>query len=182
MYRANEALPNGEHPGARRGGGDRRPPRERGSALTTQATTNPIATSSFAQELRQAREAAGLSQSRLAARAGYDHSYVSRLESDSRSPTRDAVLSLANAMGLDEFQRDRLLVAAGFLPVRVENLLASEPVVSEAFSVLNNGSLPRDVREDLRSAIRMAIRQAQRAVGGWDASHATMMSSVSSAD
>jgi transcriptional regulator with XRE-family HTH domain len=138
------------------------------------------AESNFAATLRQAREAQGLSQSRLAARAGYDHSYVSRLESDSRSPTRDAVLNLASAMGLDEYRRDRLLASAGFLPVRVENLLASEPVVSEAFTVLSDGSLPRDVREDLRDAIRMALRQAQRAVGGWDAG--SRMTSVANAD
>lgn len=165
MYRANEALPNGEHPGARRGGGDRRPPRERGSALTTQATTNPIATSSFAQELRQAREAAGLSQSRLAARAGYDHSYVSRLESDSRSPTRDAVLSLAAAMRCDEVETDRLLASAGFLPLDVANLFQPELVLVDAYKTLTDPAVPADVREDMRSAIAMAVRQGERAMG-----------------
>ncbi|MEZ4523732.1 MAG: helix-turn-helix transcriptional regulator [Thermomicrobiales bacterium] len=134
----------------------------------------------FAFALRQAREAAGLSQSRLAARAGYDHSYVSRLESDSRAPTREAVLSLSNAMGLADVERDQLLAAAGFLPVRVENLLANEPVVGEVFAALNDGSLPGDVREDLRSAIRMALRQAQRAVSGWQ-SH-DVVSTAASAD
>lgn len=134
----------------------------------------------FATALRQAREAAGLSQSRLAASAGYDHSYVSRLESDSRAPTREAVLSLCDAMGLGDVDRDHLLAAAGFLPVRVENLLASEPVVSEVFAVLNDGSLPGDVREDLRSAIRMALRQARRAVSGWP--NPEVVSTVASAD
>lgn len=148
--------------------------------MSSQLLEKVMSEMSFAKTLRQAREAQGLSQSRLAARAGYDHSYVSRLESDSRSPTRDAVLSLASAMGLDDYRRDRLLASAGFLPVKVENLLASEPVVSEAFTVLNDGSLPRDVREDLRSAIRMALRQAQRAVGGWDA--AANISTVVNAD
>lgn len=134
----------------------------------------------FATALRQAREAAGLSQSRLAARAGYDHSYVSRLESDSRAPTRDAVLNLGNAMGLPDVDRDFLLAAAGFLPERVENLLASEPVVSEVYAVLNDGTLPGDVREDLRSAIRMALRQAQRAVSTWPT--ADMISTSANAD
>ena len=134
----------------------------------------------FATALRQARESAGLSQSRLAAFAGYDHSYVSRLESDSRAPTRDAVLSLANAMGLPDVERDQLLASAGFLPMRVENLLAGEPVVSEVFAVLNDGSLPGDVQEDLRSAIRMALRQAQRAVSSWPSSQ--MISTSANAD
>lgn len=154
-------------------------PPERGTALLAQAISSP-ATESFATALRQAREAAGLSQSRLAARAGYDHSYVSRLESDSRAPTREAVLSLSDAMGLPDMDRDGLLAAAGFLPVRVENLLASEPVVSEVYAVLNDGSLPGDVREDLRSAIRMALRQAQRAVSGWPP--ADVISTAASAD
>jgi transcriptional regulator with XRE-family HTH domain len=142
--------------------------------VPTQADVN------FATALREAREAAGLSQSRLAARAGYDHSYVSRLESDSRAPTRDAVLSLGDAMGLAEVERDYLLAAAGFLPLRVENLLSSEPVVSEVYAVLNDGTLPGDVREDLRSAIRMALRQAQRAVSSWPGSQ--VISSSANAD
>ena len=155
-------------------------PPERGNALLTQAISQQVDVN-FATALRQAREAAGLSQSRLAARAGYDHSYVSRLESDSRAPTRDAVLSLGNAMGLADVDRDYLLAAAGFLPVRVENLLASEPVVSEVYAVLNDGSLPGDVREDLRSAIRMALRQAQRAVSSWQTT-TSVISSTANAD
>ncbi|CAN5482352.1 hypothetical protein BH23CHL2_BH23CHL2_19370 [soil metagenome] len=143
-------------------------------AITTMAQEN------FATALRQSREEAGLSQSRLAASAGYDHSYVSRLESDSRAPTRDAVLSLSNAMGLADIERDRLLAAAGFLPLRVESLLVDEPVVGEVFAVLNDRSLPGDVREDLRSAIRMALRQAQRAVTGW--SNHEPVSTIASAD
>ncbi len=132
----------------------------------------------FATALRQARESSGLSQSRLAARAGYDHSYVSRLESDSRAPTRDAVLSLGDAMGLADIDRDYLLAAAGFLPLKVENLLADEPIVSEVYAVLNDGTLPGDVREDLRSAIRMALRQAQRAVTGWQPAPSVMTSAA----
>ena len=147
--------------------------------MIEQSVSNQVE-ENFATALRMARESAGLSQSRLAARAGYDHSYVSRLESDTRAPTRDAVLSLGNAMGLAEIERDCLLAAAGFLPLRVENLLASEPVVTEVYAVLNDGTLPGDVREDLRSAIRMALRQAQRAVSGWSASPA--MSSAANAD
>jgi transcriptional regulator with XRE-family HTH domain len=154
-------------------------PPERGSPVIEQSIAKQVE-DNFAAALRQSRENAGLSQSRLAARAGYDHSYVSRLESDTRAPTRDAVLSLGNAMGLAEVERDYLLAAAGFLPLRVENLLSSEPVVSEVYAVLNDGTLPGDVREDLRSAIRMALRQAQRAVSGWSSS--PVLSSSANAD
>ncbi len=118
---------------------------------------------SFAVALRQSREQKRLSQSRLAAAAGFDHSYVSRLESGSRTPTRDAVLKLSAALALDEIQTDALLASAGFMPARIENLLAAEPVVGEVLGILQNGGVPEDVREDLRAAISLLIRQAQRA-------------------
>lgn len=120
----------------------------------------------FANTLRAFRESAGLSQSKLAAAAGYDHSYVSRLESSSRMPTRDAVLGLSGAMGLTDLQQDRLLAAAGFMPVDISSLIAAEPIVGEVLGLLQDGEVPRDVREDLRNSIAMAVRQAQRAVPG----------------
>lgn len=122
----------------------------------------------FSATLRYYRELAGMSQSRLAAVAGYDHSYVSRLESSSRMPTRDAVLNLAGAMALEDSQRDGLLASAGFMPLRVENLLAAEPVVGEVLSFLQNCAVPSDVRDDLRNAVAMAVRQAQRAAPEWE--------------
>lgn len=118
---------------------------------------------SFSTALRQSRERQRLSQSRLAAAAGFDHSYVSRLESGTRTPTRDAVVKLGDALTLDDIQSDALLAAAGFMPDRIENLLAAEPVVGEMLGILQNGAIPDDVREDLRAAISLLIRQAQRA-------------------
>lgn len=118
---------------------------------------------SFATVLRQTRERQRLSQSRLAAAAGFDHSYVSRLESGTRTPTRDAVSKLGGAMDLDASGVDSLLAAAGFMPDRIENLLSAEPVVGEVLGLLQNGGIPEDVREDLRAAISLLIRQAQRA-------------------
>lgn len=118
---------------------------------------------SFAEALRHSRERQRLSQSRLAAAAGFDHSYVSRLESGSRTPTRDAVTKLGGALALDDIETDALLAAAGFMPARIENLLAAEPVVGEVLGILQNGGVPEDVREDLRAAISLLIRQAQRA-------------------
>lgn len=117
----------------------------------------------FAAALRHAREDSRLSQSRLAAKAGFDHSYVSRLESGTRTPTRDAVVRLAAAMMLDETERDSLLAAAGFMPDRIENLLASEPIIGEILGLLQSRAVPTDVRDDLRTAVTLAVRQAQRA-------------------
>src|SRR5690606_8343335 len=111
----------------------------------------------FALALRQSRERKRLSQSRLAAAAGFDHSYVSRLESGTRTPTRDAVSKLSEALMLDAIEADALLAAAGFMPDRIENLLAAEPVVGEVLGILQNGGVPEDVREDLRAAISLLI-------------------------
>ena len=70
----------------------------------------------FGPALKRSREARGVSQSKLAERAGYDHSYVSRLESGVRTPTRDAVDRLGEALALPEEDRDALRHAAGFRP------------------------------------------------------------------
>jgi transcriptional regulator with XRE-family HTH domain len=116
----------------------------------------------FAPVLREFRDRARLSQSRLAEAASFDHSYVSRLESGTRMPTREAVLKLAAAMGLDEHDRDALLASAGFMPGRIESLLAGEPVLSEALGLLQNRAIPAEVRDDVRNMIALLVRQAQR--------------------
>lgn len=125
----------------------------------------------FAPLLREYRDRRRLSQSRLAEAAGFDHSYVSRLESGTRMPTRDAVSKLAEAMGLVEGERDALLASAGFMPGRIENLFASEPVLSEVLGLLQDRAVPADVRDDVRHMISLLVRQAQRAAS--DPSRAT---------
>lgn len=130
----------------------------------------------FAPLLREYRDRSRLSQSRLAEAAGFDHSYVSRLESGSRTPTRDAVVKLADAMRLDEPHRDALLAAAGFMPGRVESLLAGEPVLSEALGLLQNRTIPAEVRDDVRNMIALLVRQAQRSA--FDAARSASRDSV----
>ena len=68
--------------------------------------------------LRSYRLRAGLSQVRLAELAGLDRSFLNRLESGQRCPSRMVVLRLARALGLDERDRAALLFAAGYAPVR----------------------------------------------------------------
>jgi transcriptional regulator with XRE-family HTH domain len=51
-------------------------------------------------ELRQRRQAAGLSQEALADKAGIDRTYVSILERDLKSPTVDMLVRLCRAMGV----------------------------------------------------------------------------------
>lgn len=77
---------------------------------------------SFAVALKTYRERSGLSQSQLAVEAGFDHSYISRLEAGTRTPRRDCVLTLAERLGLSCLDGDVLLVAAGYAPVDIVGL------------------------------------------------------------
>lgn len=71
----------------------------------------------FAAVLAELRTARGWSQGKLGIEAEIDHSYVSRIERGERMPHRPAVLALAEALEATERDTDRLLVAAGFLPL-----------------------------------------------------------------
>ena len=56
-----------------------------------------------------------------------------------------------------------LLASAGFMPGRIESLFANEPVLSEVLGLLQDGSVPDEVRDDVRRMISLLVRQAQRA-------------------
>lgn len=127
------------------------------------ARSQEVTMTAFAPLLREYRDRRRLSQSRLAEAAGFDHSYVSRLESGTRMPTRDAVLKLAEAMTLGDGERDALLAAAGFMPGRIESLFANEPVLSEVLGLLQDRAVPDEVRDDVRRMISLLVRQAHRA-------------------
>ena len=100
----------------------------------------------FGLLLKKCREARGVSQSKLAERAGFDHSYVSRLESGARTPTRDAVDRLGEALSLDRIERDAMLASAGFLPRDVGSLLSNEPVIGEVLADLaTSGTTRHDI-------------------------------------
>lgn len=64
-------------------------------------------------ELRKAREKAGLTQEELAFRAELDRSYISLLENDHKSPTVDVLFRICDALGtrpsliLGRVERDR---------------------------------------------------------------------------
>lgn len=119
----------------------------------------------FSRLLKQYRESARVSQSRLAELADFDHSYVSRLESGSRMPTREAVGKLADALALETGERDMLLAAAGFMPQRVESLLAGEPVLTDVLHLLQNAEVPEQVRDDVRAMLHLVVKQARLAAG-----------------
>ena len=115
----------------------------------------------FGPVLKQFREARRVSQSKLAERAGFDHSYVSRLESGARTPTRDAVEQLAQALGLERVQQDELLASAGFLPSEVSSLLSGEPEITEILGLLQNDAVPLAYRDSMRQVLRLVAEQAK---------------------
>lgn len=120
----------------------------------------------FGLTLRDIRETRPrLSQSRLAELAGLDHSYLSRIEAGQRVPSRQVVLALADALAATDIERDRLLIAAGFMPEDSGSILSDEPVLLEALDVLLNPVIPREVRDDVRAQLRLIVRQAQRTAG-----------------
>jgi transcriptional regulator with XRE-family HTH domain len=118
----------------------------------------------FGQLLKSLRERRGVSQSKLAERAEFDHSYVSRLEGGARMPTRDAVDRLGDAMDLSEGERDMLLAAAGFLPRDFAKILSAEPVLGEVFYLLSDEELPAEYRENMRQVLHLLAEQARIAM------------------
>lgn len=122
------------------------------------------ATAEFGGLLKGFRERRNVSQSKLAERAAFDHSYVSRLESGARMPTRDAVDRLGTALGLTQIELDALLAAAGFLPRDVTSLLSNEPVIGEVLDLLQDEAVPSEYRESMRQVLRLLAQQARLAV------------------
>ena len=115
----------------------------------------------FGTRLKQLREETRVSQSKLAERAGFDHSYVSRLESGARTPTREAVTQLGSALKLEASAHDSLLAAAGFLPREVSSLLSAEPEISEVLHLLHDEAVPAEVRDILRAQLRLLAEQVR---------------------
>lgn len=118
----------------------------------------------FGVQLKGLRESRRVSQSKLAEQADFDHSYVSRLESGARMPTRDAVERLASALMLSQVEEDALLASAGFLPRDVTSLLSDEPALGEVLDFLQDDALPLEYRDNMRQVLRLLAEQARLAV------------------
>ena len=67
--------------------------------------------------IRQWREARGLSQLRLATRAGVSPRHVSFIESGRSEPGREVIIRIGRALDLSLRDQNELLVAAGFAPL-----------------------------------------------------------------
>src|SRR6478752_4219675 len=134
---------------------------ERRQAIGGTVMAQQMVGADFGLLLKKCREARSVSQSKLAERAGFDHSYVSRLESGARTPTRDAVDRLGEALSLDQLERDAMLASAGFLPRDVGSLLSSEPVIGEVLDLLQDEAVPQEYRENIRQVLRLLAEQVR---------------------
>ncbi len=119
------------------------------------------AAASFGARLKSFRLSSGYSQTMLANKSGLDHSHVSRLESGTRTPTRDAIEQLADGLGLDMIDRDELLASAGYLPNRITSLLSRETEVEELLNLLQNHNLPTAYRDSMRQMVKLISSQAR---------------------
>lgn len=70
----------------------------------------------FGTLLSEARKERKYSQAKLAAEAGVDGSYVSRIEDGSREPSRETVSMFCRVLDLAATDQNRLYVAAGYVP------------------------------------------------------------------
>ena len=113
---------------------------------------------SFAVTLKLQREQRRVSQSRLAEWADFDHSYISRLETGSRLPTKDAIDRIADAMGSTPENRDILLSSAGYLPNNPTSVFSDHPEIQELWMYLNDENVPLERRKATRSIVRNLLR------------------------
>lgn len=124
----------------------------------------------FGTLLRDLRLPRRLSQSKLAERAGYDHSFVSRIEAGSRQPTRDAAQRLALALDLDDAGRNRFLAAAGFLSGdNPQAVLDREPALADVVALLGDDAMPSQLQDSFRDqllSLTAVYRMAAARQGG----------------
>lgn len=115
--------------------------------------------SEFGGVLRQLREARGLSQSALAARARLDRSYINRLEAGERGvPAPAAIEALARALDLTDTDADRFYVSAGQLPRSLQALGATDPTLLLLAQRLTDPRLSVAARAALRSTVETIAR------------------------
>ena len=120
----------------------------------TRGSKEPSAFGSMLAALRLARN---LSQTRLGEKAQFDHSYVSRLESGTRTPSWDAVQRLATVLGLGVDDHNRLLAAAGFLPDDLTGLIDPQAVEIQRVLIAVKGT---EKEADIRAVLRLIVSQA----------------------
>ena len=91
---------------------------------------------SFGEFLREKRRERGMSQRELAQKAGIHYSYLSRLENGERLPNKQICQRLADALGLSNEEREKLLSLA-FVKSEKEILVRDFYKVLDSFEGLD---------------------------------------------
>lgn len=81
----------------------------------------------FGSIVRGAREAKGISQRELAKAVGINHTYISKIESETMGPpSEDTIVAIAKVLGLDGVT---LIYISGKIPERHRNILLCNPAL-----------------------------------------------------
>ena len=111
--------------------------------------------SEFGKALEQIRKQHRYSQSYVGRAAGFDHSYISRIEDGNRHPTREAIGMIATGLQLSDRETDTLLMAGGFMPADTSRLY-SHPELAVLDRALTLSS--REHQHEALAAVRAIIR------------------------
>lgn len=115
------------------------------------------------QVMARLRSQRGLSQNRLAEAADFDHSYISRLESGKRPPTRDALERISLALGLNHADHKLLVNAGGYLS---RHEATKERDMDALLLLLDDEAIRVDIREAIRLSLAgaLTILQAEKSL------------------
>lgn len=108
----------------------------------------------FSNMLKALRKKHGVSQNLASERSGYDKSFISRLESDERKPTREAILRLSEATGMTPDETDALLLTANFMPVQAKSML-NNPELARLDDLI--ATAPADKQEWAKDSVQDMI-------------------------
>ena len=120
----------------------------------------------FGELLRRLREQAGLSQRGLAQAVGWNPAVVNRLEHGDRPPSGPRqVIVLADALRLDQTQRDALLVSAGLWPEAFAALGPRDGTLVGVARVLASDAVDEASKQRFRRAVDALVEQWLLAAG-----------------
>lgn len=113
----------------------------------------------FGAALRVRRRASGLSQRELAARAGLDFSYISKLENGRiPPPSADTVLRLAKIL---DAPPDELLALVGKLPSNIHQAVGTSAAAQEFLRTAEEMKLSDDEWHRVATTLRRMRNRAQ---------------------
>ena len=104
----------------------------------------------FSERMKMVRLEKNITQSQIAEGSSFDKSFISRLESGERKPTRDGIMYIAESMGLTADETDELLMSAHFMPIQPSSLL-HEPKLVQINDLI--GMLSDDNKEFARQEL-----------------------------